>query len=206
MSSEEERKILKMVEDGKITAEQAMTLMKALAEDEPEAEIPPLETEADPRSASEPNFGLAAIAEKARSLWQVPLWVGVGLTVLSVILMSVVMSRSGYNFWFYCLWLPLMAGVAFIVLGASSRTMRWLFVRLDQKAGEHLQKIIVGFPLPLRLTGWFLRTFEHKIADLDKTNADGIVQMLDAAHTSNAPLIVNFEDDKGSERVQVFIG
>lgn len=30
--------------------------------------------------------------------------------------------------------------------------------------------------------------------------------MLDAAHASNAPLIVNFEDDEGSERVQIFIG
>lgn len=70
MSSEEECKILKMVAGGKITAEQAMTLMKALVEDEPEAEIPPLEAEADLRSASEPDFGLAATAEKARSLWQ----------------------------------------------------------------------------------------------------------------------------------------
>lgn len=206
MSSEEERKILKMVEDGKITAEQAVTLMKALEEDEPEAEIPPLETEADPRSVSEPDFGLAATAEKARSLWQIPLWVGVGLTVLSAILMSAVMTRYGYNFWFYCLWLPLLAGVAFIALGASNRTMRWLFVRVDQKSQEHLQKIAFGFPLPLRLTGWFLRTFGHKIANLDKANADQILQMLDAAHTVTAPLIVNFEDDEGSERVQVFIG
>ena len=36
MSSEERRKILQMVEDGKITAEEAVILIRALDEDEPQ--------------------------------------------------------------------------------------------------------------------------------------------------------------------------
>jgi hypothetical protein len=206
MSSEERRKILQMVEDGKITAAQAVTLMKALEEDEPEAQISPLETEAGAGSVSEPDPGLAATAEKARSLWQIPLWLGVGLTVLSAVLIYWIMSSSGYNFWFYCMWLPLLAGVALTALAAASRTMRWLFVRVDQKPGEYPQKIILGFPLPLRLAGWFLRTFGHKIPSLHKTNADEILQVLDAAGAAGAPLIVNVEDEEDGERVQVFIG
>ena len=206
MSSEERRKILEMVEDGKITAAQAVTLMKALEEDEPEAEIPPFETEAGTGSVPEPDPLLAATAEKVRSLWQIPLWIGIGLTVMSAALMYLVMSSAGYNFWFYCLWLPLLAGVALTALGATSRTMRWLFVRVDQKPGEHPQKIVLGFPLPLRLAGWFLRTFGHKIPNLDKTNADEILQILDASGAAGTPLIVNVEDEEDGERVQVFIG
>lgn len=206
MSSDEQKQILKMVEDGKITAEEAMTLMKALEAETPGDEIPPLEAEAAPGGGSEPDPGLAATAEKARSLWQIPLWIGVGLTVLSAILMYVAMNTGGYNFWFFCLWLPFLTGVAVMALGAASRTMRWLFVRVEQKPGERPQKFTIGFPLPLRLAGWFLRNFGHKIPDLEKTNVDEIIQILDAANTPGAPLVVNVEDDEEGERVQVFIG
>lgn len=206
MSSDEQKQILKMVEDGKITAEEAVTLMKALDTDTPEDETPPFETEADPKVASEPDPGLAATAAKARSLWQIPLWIGVGLTVLSAVLMYVAMVKSGYNFWFYCLWLPFLTGVAVMALGAASRTMRWLFVRVEQKPGERPQKFTIGFPLPLRLAGWALHNFGHKFDGLQKTNADEIIQVLDAANLSDAPLVVNVEDDEDGERVQVFIG
>lgn len=206
MSSDEQKHILKMVEDGKITAEEAMVLMKALEGETPGDAYPPFEAEAAPGSGSEPDPGLAATVEKARSLWQIPLWLGVALTVLSAVLMYLAMSRSGYNFWFFCLWLPFLTGVAVMALGVASRTMRWLFVRVEQKPGEHPQKFTIGFPLPLRLAGWFLRNFGHKIPDLEKTNIDDIIQILDAANTPGSPLVVNVEDDEDGERVQVFIG
>lgn len=207
MSSEEQKQILKMVEDGKISAEEAVILMKALETDMPETRSLPLETiDAEAGSGSEPDPGLAATAEKARSLWRIPLYIGIGLIVLSAILMYVAMRTSGYNFWFYCLWLPFLMGVAIMALGAASRTMRWLFVRVEQKPGNRPQKIVFGFPLPLHLAGWFLRNFGHKIPDLEKTNVDDIIQVLDATGSSNAPLVVNVEDDEDGERVQVFIG
>lgn len=205
MSSDERKRILKMVEDGKITADEAVTLIQALESDSPD-ETPPLEAETTPGDGSEPDPGLAATAEKARSLWRIPLWIGIALTVASALLMYVTMSKAGYNFWFYCLWLPFLTGVAVTALGAASRTMRWLFLHVEQKPGEHPQKFTLGFPLPLRLAGWFLRNFGHKIPDLKKTNVDEIIQVLDATGTVNAPLIVNVEDDEDGERVQVFIG
>ncbi len=206
MSSDEQKQILKMVEDGKITAEDAVNLMKALEESQSEDNVPPFEPESGPGVDSEPDPGLAATADKARSLWQIPVWIGVGITVLSAVLMYVAMTTAGYNFWFYCLWLPFLTGVAVIALGAASRTMRWLFVRVQQKPGEHPEKFTIGFPLPLHLAGWFLRNFGHKIPDLKKTNVDEIIQVLDATGTSDAPLVVNVEDDEDGERVQVFIG
>ena len=39
MSSEEQRRILKMVEDGKISADEAMILIRALEQESPEAEM-----------------------------------------------------------------------------------------------------------------------------------------------------------------------
>ena len=46
MSSEEKKKILQMVEDGKISAEEAMTLIKALEETPAEDEIEVIDAEA----------------------------------------------------------------------------------------------------------------------------------------------------------------
>ena len=46
MSSEEKKKILQMVEDGKVTAEEAMALIKAIDESSVEDEVEVIKTEA----------------------------------------------------------------------------------------------------------------------------------------------------------------
>ena len=48
MSSEERRKILQMVEDGKISAVEAATLMRTLDEDTTEAEVDVIENRSGP--------------------------------------------------------------------------------------------------------------------------------------------------------------
>jgi hypothetical protein len=58
----------------------------------------------------------------------------------------------------------------------------------------------------LGLTAWFLRNFGHNLRGMGKTNVDEIIQVLDATGTSGAPLIVNVNDDKDGEHVQVYIG
>ena len=87
MSSEEQKQILKMVEDGKISAEEAMKLIKALEDSSVEMEI----IEAAPASSSGPEADsdtekpnapeFEEVARKAKRLWQIPF--GVGITVLA---------------------------------------------------------------------------------------------------------------------------
>ena len=134
MSSEERQQILKMVEDGKISAEEAVTLMKALDETvEVEEEV--FQTEADQGSSKSEAPELERTAERARPfLWQIPLWIGVILTVFTAWGMYAIQQSAGYNFWFYCLTMWLMVGVAVIALAGWSRTARWLFVNVEQHA------------------------------------------------------------------------
>lgn len=214
MSSEERRQILAMVEAGKISAEEALSLIKELEQDSAKAESEPYETEsgAGPEADSgtpSPNLApeLERTAARARSLWQIPLWIGVGVTVLSALGMYAVMQNAGMNFWFYCLMMPLFLGVAVIALAGWSRTAHWLFVNVDRSRSEDgPRRIFLGFPLPLGLASGFLRIFGHRIEGLKENDVNGMMQAISMVQTIHEPLIVNVDDDEDGERVQVYIG
>jgi hypothetical protein len=209
MSSEERRKILQMVQDGKISAEQAASLMRAIEADADPSEADVEVIEPGPGFSSEtpdaPEF--EAIKARARRFAMIPLWIGVALTVLSAWAIYSVQQSSGMNFWFFFLMIPLLIGVLFIALGASGQSSRWLYVNVDRRnAHDGPRNITLGFPLPLGLTAWFLRTFGHNIRGMKNTNVDEIIQLLDATGKSGAPLIINANDKEDGEHVQVYIG
>jgi hypothetical protein len=168
------------------------------AAENPEAKAERSGLEADPR--------IARVKSTARRLWQVPLWIGVGITVLSALGMYSILRGPGLNFWFYCLTLPLLLGILGIVAAVGSRKARWLFVNVEQKPGERPQRIFLGFPLPLKFTAWVLRTFGNKIPNLKNTSVDEVIQVVETGLTGDEPLIVNVDEGEDGERVQVYIG
>jgi hypothetical protein len=207
MSAEERKKILQMVQDGKISAEQAASLMRALETDDAarpaEAEMEVIETGASQSDA--PEF--EQVKARARRFAMIPLWVGVFLTVFSAWGMYSIQQNTGINFWFFVLLFPLLLGVLLIALGAGAQNSKWLYVNVDRRnADDWPRNITLGFPLPLGLTAWFLRTFGHNIQGMKHTNVDEIIQILDATGKSGAPLIINANDNEDGEHVQVYIG
>jgi len=221
MSEEERRQVLEMVQSGKITAEQALELLAALQEDE-ETALPMMDAEAPafaasaasdstgaedlpPSRPSEPPPDLGKGAKHWRNWWWIPLWIGVGITAISALLMFLAYRSSGFGFWFACTWFPFLLGVAVIALAATSRTARWLHVRIQQEPGEFPQKIAFSLPIPIRLTGWFFRTFRHTIPGLNEVpNMDEMLKALENV-TPEAPFFVEVDEGDG-ERVEVYIG
>jgi hypothetical protein len=209
MSSEERKKILQMVSDGKISAEQAASLMRALDADadSAEAEIEVVETGAGAgyERNNAPEF--EEVKLRARRFAMIPLWIGVFIAVLSAWGIYSIQQSAGVNFWFLCLMVPLLLGVLLIALGAGGQGSKWLYVNVDRRnAQDWPRNITLGFPLPLGLTAWFLRNFGQYIHGMEKTNVDEIIQVLDATGTSDAPLIINANDNGDGEHVQVYIG
>jgi hypothetical protein len=167
---------------------------------------------------AEPTVGAPEVKEKAepskpsidqkfkrwRHWWQIPLWVGVCITVLGGVSMYLAYRSGGFGFWFACAWFPLLLGVLVMALAWASRNVRWLHVRVQQKEGQRPHNIAISIPLPLRLTAWFVRTFGSRIPSLDKVN--NLDQMILALENINpdAPFSVDVDDD--GEKVQVFIG
>jgi hypothetical protein len=217
MSSEERKQILQMVADGKINAEEAANLMRAL--DEPaEEEIEIYQPESNSREESgaadsawgaKPNAPeFDQVRKRARFFALIPLWVGVVSTVLIAWWMFSIQQNSGLNFWFFCLSMPLTFGILLIVMGAGSQTSRWMYVNVDRThQNEWPRNITIALPLPLGLVSWFLRNFGAHIEGLKKTNVDEIITAISMTKSITEPLIVNVdESDEGGERVQVFIG
>jgi len=212
MSSEERTQILKMVEDGKISAEEAMKLIKTLEDSSVEMEI----IEAAPASSSGPEADSASekpkapefekVARQARRLCQIPLWIGVGVTVLASYWLYSLVQTSNYGFWFFCAWMPFLFGMLLLALFAGSWTLCWLYVKVQQTEDESPRNITLGLPLPLGLLSWFLRNFGHNIAGLRYTNVDEIIRLVSEGISSKEPLIVNVDEGNNGEKVQVYIG
>lgn len=211
MSSEERKKILQMVEEGKISAAEAATLMRALDADADsvEEEIEVIQTEAGRSNESNDAPEFEEIKARARRFALIPLWVGVFITVFSAWAIYGIQQNGGTSFWFYCMMLPLLFGVLLITLGAGGRSSRWLYVDVDRrnaKAGDGPRHITLGFPLPLGFVAWFFRTFGSDIQGMSKGRVEGIIQMMHATRDSNEPLIVNVDDRDDGEHVRIFIG
>ena len=209
MSSEERRKILQMVQEGRISAEQAASLMRALDTDAdvPEAEVEVIEANAGSGHERNDAPEFEEVKMRARRFAMIPLWIGVFIAVLSAGGIYSVQQSAGINVWFFCLLLPLLLGVLLIALGAGGEGSKWIYVNVDRRhAQDWPRNITLGFPLPLGLTAWFLRNFGQYIHGMEKTNVDEIIQVLDATVKSGAPLIINANDNEDGEHVQVYIG
>ncbi|MGD0876532.1 MAG: hypothetical protein ABSA01_00110 [Anaerolineales bacterium] len=214
MTNQERNQVLKMIDEGKITPAQGLTLMQALEQQGSDAETvaarsaPAGEEQhsAQPAQALDPYPHVERLESTARRLWQIPLWIGVLITVLSGLGMYSIMRGPGLNFWFYFLLTPLLLGVALTTLAAGSRTACWIYVDVRQQPGERPGHIFLGFPLPLKFTAWFLRTFGPWIPDLRRTNLDEIIQVMQSGFTGQEPLIVHVDEGDSGERVHVYIG
>jgi hypothetical protein len=207
MSAEERRKILQMVADGKISAEEAATLMRSL-EESTEEDIQVIETGSG-TSGGEANVHAPEfdkVRQRARFFALIPLWGGVFLTVLSAWWMYSIQQNAGLNFWFFCMSMPFLLGILLIMLGAGGRSTRWLYVNVDRShQSEWPKNITIALPLPLGLVGWFLKNFGSHIEGLKRTTIDEVLMALSMAKSVTEPLIIHANDD-GGERVQVFIG
>ena len=210
MSSEERKKILQMVEEGKISAEEAASLMAALVDDEEgsvEAEVEVFESGSGSNYERPETPEFEEIKARARRFALIPLWIGVFVTVLSAWAIYSIQQSAGTNFWFYCMIFPLMLGVLLLALGGGGRTSRWIYVdvnRKDAKPGDGPRRITLGFPIPFGLTMWVMENFGHNINGMNRKQVDGIVEMMKATKDSNEPLMVNVDDDDA--HVQVYIG
>lgn len=206
MSSEERRKILQLVVDGKISADEAATLMRTL-EESAEEEVQVLGAASGMGGERSDTTDFDNVRKRAMRWAMIPLWGGIIFTVLSAWGMYSIQQNSGYNFWFFCLGMPLFLGVLLIALTAGGMNSRWIYVNVDRTQAQDWPKnITIAFPLPLGLVGWFLKTFGSHIEGLKKTTVDEVIMAIAMTKTVKEPLIVNVDEGANGERVQVFIG
>jgi SHOCT-like domain len=210
-AGEDDHGVAETVEDAPATTADPVAVSTSVQS--PAAEIPeadPPASEAPPATAmpgGEPySRPQPPDIERWRRWWMVPLWIGVGITVLGALLLFWVIQRAGVGFWFFCSSIPFLTGLVVLVLAYQSRTAHWLHVRIHQRRGDWPQRINLSFPLPIRLTAWFLNRFGDRIPGLQKTSLDEIIQALDRTTTPENPIFVQVDEGEAGERVEIFIG
>lgn len=207
MSENERSQILKMVDEGKITPEQAITLMNALDESG-EGETAQQGFVSQPEHEQErpkPDPELDRKIGRFRQLWFIPLAVGIIITVLGAYWMYSSMIASGFGIAFLCAWVPFALGVAVVALSAVSKSARWIYINVKQKPGETPQRIVLAFPVPLGLLRWGIKNFGHNIPVEHRGKADYAIKAIFEEDAFKEPLFVDVQDDDG-EHVQVYIG
>jgi hypothetical protein len=207
MSSDEEKRILKMVADGVITPEEAMNLIKALETDgsEPVEGVDVIDPESGSDSVRSAGVEFEQVQERALRFSKVPLAVGVVLTILASYWLFSLVQNTNYGLWFVCAWIPLLLGIVLVALSSGGSHSRWVYVNVEQASGEWPQHITFGLPLPLGLLGWAMRNFGHQLRGMQNLDGEEILNLLSTA-TREAPLVVNVQDDLDGDRVQVYIG
>jgi hypothetical protein len=229
MSEKNERiQILEMIESGVITAEEGARLLRAIDTDQhygeavddetgvPEAHKYSNAEEAfvSPDGDAEPVTGevledkFKPEIEKWKRWWMIPLWIGVGVTIIGSLLMLWAYQSTGFSFWFGCTWLPFLLGVAVIAMAWGSRSARWLHLRVQQEPGEWPRTIAFSFPLPLRFAAWFMRTFGRFIPKVNEIGIDfdQLIQIFETSTNSETPFYVEVDEGEGGEKVQIYIG
>jgi hypothetical protein len=225
MTDQERSQILKMIEDGKISPEEGLHLMQVL-DQSPSEELPPPPPEPAasapaPEEVPAPKVQVESsgfdsdprirnIKSIVRRFWQIPLWAGILVTVVSAAGMYAILRGPGMNIWFFFLLLPLLLGVLVIVLAVGSHKARWIFIDVQQRPGQRPEHIFLGFPIPLGLIAWFMRTFGKRIPGLRESemNMYAVSQFLKTGFSSQEPFIVDVDEREGGdgERVKVYIG
>lgn len=231
MSNEPLRmQILNMIERGDISTEEGLRWLEALAKDpsklpaqaelaeEPldrdqedwdefarEDDIPsPSRPEASSSSSSADHLPIDAA--RIRRWWVVPLWIGVGITVVAGLLMYWAMQAQGIGFWFACASMPFGLGLLLIILAAQSRNARWLYLRVEQPGEEWPRTIQFGFPLPIRPTAWLLRLLKGRIPNMPDVAVDEMLLSLGRNATPENPFYINVNDEEDGEKVEIYIG
>lgn len=190
--------ILERVNLGTLSADEAAHL---LASQDASADAEQEHPQDEPTSETPPTISDAEL-ERWKQWWTIPLYLGVGVVVLATFWINSAYQNSGYGFWFFCAWVPMLIGLLLMGLAWRSRSGPWIHVRVRGPK----EKVAISIPAPLGLTGWALNTFGHYIPHLERTSVDEIITALELSHKANAPLYVQVDEGDDGEKVEVFIG
>ncbi len=194
--SEERAKILQMVADGKISAEQAARLLSALGgEIDGERDSSGRDTVA-PETEPSPHFG---------NLWLIPMYAGLVLFVCGALAVFPLYADSGSWLLVVCGWPAFIIGLLAMLAAWLARRWRWIHIRITNLDGSR-RNVKLSFPLPLGLTAWALKIASRFVPKLKDTGADEVVVALNEGLTHDQPLYIDVQEGDDGERVQVYIG
>lgn len=185
MTSEEELKVLKMVEQGIISAAEGDRLLQALRGEDSEAPTLPA-TPATPR----------------RSLGRYLLIGGSLLAALGAVALAA--DYAGAGGVRALEYLALGLGVLAALLGLWLVRAVWVRIRVSE--GEGRRAFSLALPVPLRLASWTVRVARPHVRGLDATGLDEAILALHESARAGQALSIDVDEGEGGERIQLSVG
>jgi polyhydroxyalkanoate synthesis regulator phasin len=216
MVNQAERKVLDMVEQGQISAEEGLRLINAM---DGQSEQPSESTDYEASSADRELVEIKAEEAASRPQipqeeldrmkhlkrwWILPFAIGLLITTLGAIWMYMGYTAKGFGFGFWLAWIPFLLGILITAVSYQSSHGVWLHVRIKQKPGESPQRIVISLPIPLGLTRWVVTTFGDRIPGLKDQPVSEYSEILKSISPED-PFYVHVDEGNGEE-VEVFIG
>ncbi len=216
MVNQAERKVLDMVEQGQISAEEGLRLINAMGG---QGEQPLESTDSEASSADQKLIEIKAEEAAARPQipqeeldrmkhlkrwWVLPFAIGLVITTLGAIWIYMGYTAKGFGFGFWLAWIPFLLGIFITAVSYQSSHGVWLHVRIKQKPGESPQRIVISLPIPLGLTRWVVTTFGDRIPGLKDQPVSEYTEILKGISPED-PFYVHVDEGDGEE-VEVFIG
>ncbi|MBC7258510.1 MAG: hypothetical protein H5T65_04635 [Chloroflexi bacterium] len=190
----EHREILRLVQEGKITADEAARLLDAMGEGAADGEERPRSEGAATESLSQP-VGRPRASRPV--YWLFVLLFGLGWTLAGAALTLWALGTG----WMVLTVPFLLVGLAILSLGAASRDATWLSVRITDSEGR--RKFALDFPLPLPVLAWGVRVARPFVPQFRDTAVDELILSLQGSGAVGELLLVDVVDDESGERVQV---
>lgn len=134
--------------------------------------------------------------------WLIPMMIG-----LVVLVGGYLLAQLG-GLWWVCAAPTLMLGLVVVTLAAVSTTSPWVHVRVKSNEKGVGSNVRISIPLPLGLTGFFLRRFGHLAGNkLDATLVDEILVTLEGSLKNGGdPIYIEVDDSESGEKVEVYLG
>ena len=202
---DERMQILKRIEAGELSAEEAVRRINALGQ-APQVQAGPepetIRPEPEPHAAKATSAPPMDIPKGLVHFWLYPLWAGVAIIVIGAVLLYAVYSASTSVWLSLCGW-PLFALGALVTATAWwLRTARWVHVRVTGK-----ENVTISLPFPLKLTAWVVKVVRPFVPQFKNTGVDEVILGLgDTLSKDDQPIYVDVNDDEIGEHVQVYIG
>lgn len=205
--SEAQDQILKMLEEGKITAEEADKLLTVLG---PEQNVGTVAGDAVvtdlPQSKPDQSPGEAIDYTRFGNMWRIPFFIAAGSLLISGLGLAFMYQADERvaTLGFLCIWSIFIIAFAATILMLMARRAPWLHVRVQERSGR---RIAISLPLPLHLAGWILGLARYVIPKNQAMQLDTASAFVAAMREDpdQDPIIINVDDDDG-DKVEVYIG
>ena len=209
-----ERKILDMVEQGQITADEGLRLMNAMSKggvdqkpETVEAFGEDSERPGRPTGSYGSHISLEEVARmnRLKRWWLMPFSIGLIILFLGAIWMYAGYQDAGFGFGFWISWVPFLLGIFIVAVSIRTSKSLWFHLKVKQAPGEKPERINLSLPLPLNLAKWLFTAFGEKITGLKEPGLQDIPAILENI-SPEEPFYVHVNDDNDGEEVEIYIG